>query len=122
MNCSAVSVEAVDAVDGTLHFVELRSAEGAQLSAVQRSRLKARVGELQFKVHDVGRPAGAGGAGPHPLLLREENIVAVSRKLTSAEQKVARRRSDIVKADELRFTTAGKIGEPSAGLAASISG
>lgn len=90
MNCSAGSVQAVAAVDDTLHVVKLRSAEGAQLSAEQRSRPAP--GELQFKVHDVGRPAGAAGAP-----LRDENIFAVSRKLASAEQNVARRRINIIR-------------------------
>jgi len=88
MNCSAGSVQAVAAVDDTLHVVKLRSAEGAQLSAEQRSRPAP--GELQFKVHDVGRP--------EPL--RDENIFAVSRKLASAEQNVARRRINIMKDSE----------------------
>jgi hypothetical protein len=97
LNCSAVSMEAVAAVDDTLHFVVLRTAEGAQLSAVQRSKFKARVGEVQFKVHAVGRPVGA--AGPQ----EEGNTVAEPRKPTaSAEKKVARKRSS-----EMRRTVLG---------------
>lgn len=86
MNCNAVSVEAAAAAGCTLHCVVKRSAVGLQLSAVQTSGLKERKGELQFKVHDVGRP------GPLP---RYEYIIAVSRKLVAAEQKHAKRRKGV---------------------------
>ncbi len=68
------------------HSVALIVVEGLQLSAVQSSVENA-LGAVQLRLHDVGRPAGAAGAGH---LSRYENMDAVSMKLISALQKVKR--------------------------------